>query len=562
MIWWANNFGATHRRVAINKLALRIRPVAMKKPAASIKRFALLRSAIFCSFCIAPTLVLAQSANIFAATKASPAMTSNASFDKAMELKALGDQQYQEYDTLRYDTSTAAYPWAAGYGVALEAANSYANRGNFYFTFKIPGRGKFEEEVERLRDGVVGRQAYLERIKQVETAAIAAHKASLALLEPLANTDPSNSAWQHALAIAYLDMAKVTFRDMSRTQSLVYSDKALAIQLRLVESQPTNTAWKLALANIYQRLGFAQKGIGWEDPFPGQTKRAEFDIRDKLQDADPKNPQWRHDLVSNNLRFAEMFWRYGHTTNQNGALLNAIDQLKVINVSDYSPQWQHEFALDYGRIGVMAAMVAGNGRKGAIRANEAFERALPLLRQQAEQNLGNLQWQREYASYLIESAKLQVWLEGSNQTTAIGQFTQVIDIRKAVLERDVTDARSQVDLIDAYKQFGDFHGNSSQGYPQAIALYSEAQRYLQMQSAKAPKDPAWLYYQLEVYKRIVFWQEDSLRARLGGYPDGLEAKGVAIRKEAQKVSDATFEKMLVIIKTLIDLHDQRLAKTP
>ena len=485
-------------------------------------------------------------------------MTSNASFDKAMQLKAQGDLRKQEYDTLRYDTSTAAYPWVAGHGVATEVAYSYANRGNFYFTFKIPGRGKLEEEVARLGAGVVRYEAYSQRTSQALAAALAAYRASLALLEPLANSDPRNSAWQHALAMAYLDMANVTYRDMSRAESLLYSDKALAIQLRLVESQPSNTAWKLTLANIYQRLGFAQKGIGWEDPFPGQTKRAEFDIRDKLQDADPKNPQWRHDLVSNNLRFAEMFWRFGHTTNQNGALLNAIDQLKVINVSDYSPQWQHEFALDYGRIGVMAAMVGGNGRKGAIRANEAFELALPLLRQQAEQNVGNMQWQREYAFYLMESAKLQAWAGDASRATGGYQFNQAIDVYKSVLERDLTDVRSQVDLMHAYKQFGDSYNNGGrQSYPGAIELYKEAQRYLQTQSTKAPKDPAWWYYQLEAYKLLAFFQDDPLRARLGGYPDGLEAKGVAIRQEAQKISDATFEKMLGIIKTLIEMDGQR-----
>ena len=530
----------------------------MKKPAPIEKLRVFLYAAILGSFCITP-IAAAQSANTPAITTASFPMTSNANFDKAMQLKALGDQRYKEYDTLRDDdASSAAYPWVAGYGVAIEVASNYANRGNFYFTFKIPGRGKLEEEVARLRPSVVGRKAHVERINQAKTAAIAAYKASLSLLEPLANSDPRNSAWQHALAMAYLDMAKVTFLDMSRTESFVYSDKALAIQLRLVASQPNNTAWKLALANIYQRLGFAQKGIGWEDPFPGQTKRAELDIRDKLQDADPKNPQWRHDLVSNHLRLAEMFRRFGHTTNENGALLNAADQLKTINLSDYSQQWQHDFALDHGRIAVVAAEMGGGTPKGAQRANESFLLALPLLRQQAEQNLGNIQWQREYAFYLMESAKLQISVRDAGRSVGVSQFNQAIDLYKAVLERNLNDARSQVDLVRAYMQFGDSYDlGGTEGYPSAIELFKEAQRYLQMQSVKAPKDPAWLYYQLEVYKSLSFFQTDPLRARLGGYPDGIDTKGLAIRKEAQKASDATFEQTLGIIKTLIELHDQR-----
>ena len=542
--------------VAMNVLAVNNGLIAKNKPAVITKAVVFLRVFVFSCVCIVQALVWAQTANTPAATKDSPSMTSNANFDKAMQLKALADQRKQEYETLQRDTSTAAYPWAAGYQAAVEAAYDYANRGNYYFTFKIPGRGKFEEDVGRLAAGVVHEKSRWPLINKTREAALAAYQGSLALLEPLSNSDPRNTAWQHALAMAYLDMANVTYRDMGREKSLAFSEKALAIQLRLAQSQPTNTAWKLALANIYQRLGFAQKGIGWEDPFPAKTKMAELDIRNQLQDADPQNPQWRHDLVSNSLRMAEMFWRFEHTSNLSGALLNAEDQLKEINLSDYSLQWQHEFALDYGRIAVMAAMVGGGSRKGAQRANESFMQALPLLRQQADQNLGNVQWQREYAALLIESAKLQNWLGGSNQSTAISQFNQAIDVRRAVLERDVTDARSQVDLVDAYKQFADFHTNSRRGYPEAIELYSQAQRYLQMQAAKAPKDPAWWYYQLEMYKGIGYWQGDPLRARLGGYPDGPGPKGDAARKEAQKTSDATFEKMLVIVQKLVDMHDR------
>ena len=294
--------------------------------------------------------------------------------------------------------------------------------------------------------------------------------------------------------MAYLDLARATYRETVREKSLIYSERALAIQLRLANSQPKNTAWKLALANVYRALGFAQPGLGWEDPYPGTTKRAEDAIRNALQDADPKNPQWRHDLVAINLRFADMFWRNGHTTNLHGSLRNAFDQIKGINFADYSPEWQHEFALDLGRIAVVAQ-------------DKPYERAIQTY--------------------------------------------------KAVLESDVSDMRSQVDLVAAYIRHSDIFGESRRFHPvDVLEPLGEGLRYLQMQSAKAPANPAWLYYQLQLYQHLGALQEDPLRARLGGYSDGAGPRGEAIRKEAQKASDATFAKMLVVIQKLVDMHSK------
>ena len=121
------------------------------------------------------------------------------------------------------------------------------------------------------------------------------------------------------------------------------------------------------------------------------------------------------------------------------------------------------------------------------------------------------------------------------------------------------DARSQVDLIEAYKQFNDVFqlGLSRSAVLEIVEHLEEGLRYLQMQSAKAPANTAWLYYQLELYHQLIFWQGDSLRARLGGYPDGAGPEGDAIRKRAQKMAEATFEKMLAIIRTLVDMHGRR-----
>lgn len=488
-----------------------------------------------------------------------PPATNNTNFEKAMTLKALGDQRNQEYQKWRRDLSREQFPLSAGYDVALEAVENHAQIRSYYFSFDIPGRGKLVEDVKRLAKGIERAEVKKMRTEQARIESLSAYEASLKIITPLADSDALNDPWQHALAMAYLDLARATYNEYSKAKSLAYSDAALAIQLRLANSQPANTTWKLALANVYQALGFAQKGLGWEDPFPGTTKRAEYAIRSALQDADPKNPQWRHDMVAIDLRFADMFLRVGHTTNLNGALLNAFDQIKEINFDDYSPQWQHEFALDFARIAVVAQEVGGGTTKSGLRAQAAMVLAIPQLRKQAEGNPGNKQWQRDYAYYLIESAKIENRLSDAAKKTARDQYASAIKIYKEVLQRDVGDARSQVDLVEAYKQFNDVFqlGLSRSAVLEIVEHLEEGLRYLQMQSAKAPANTAWLYYQLELYHQLIFWQGDSLRARLGGYPDGAGPEGDAIRKRAQKMAEATFEKMLAIIRTLVDMHGRR-----
>jgi hypothetical protein len=91
----------------------------------------------------------------------------------------------------------------------------------------------------------------------------------LAIVERLANSDPSNAGWQRDLSVSYQKVGEVEVEQGQYAQALDSYQHDLAIARRLAESDPSNGLWQRDLSQSYAKLGAAygaQKGSSWNLP--------------------------------------------------------------------------------------------------------------------------------------------------------------------------------------------------------------------------------------------------------------------------------------------------------
>jgi tetratricopeptide (TPR) repeat protein len=93
-------------------------------------------------------------------------------------------------------------------------------------------------------------------------AAIDSFQSALAIVEKLAEADPSNTGWQLDLAISLARLGEVSLDQGNTLRAVSEFQKAHAIFGRLGQSDPANVGWQSNLATSHAKLALAQRKNG------------------------------------------------------------------------------------------------------------------------------------------------------------------------------------------------------------------------------------------------------------------------------------------------------------
>jgi hypothetical protein len=114
--------------------------------------------------------------------------------------------------------------------------------------------------------------------------------------ERLAQAEPANTQWQHALAATYFRLGEVEMTAGQLAAARQAYEKALTIAERLAQAEPSNTQSQFALAGSHFRLAtVARKQGNNMRAHAGFAKQ--LDIMVKLTALDPGNALWRKALL-------------------------------------------------------------------------------------------------------------------------------------------------------------------------------------------------------------------------------------------------------------------------
>jgi hypothetical protein len=80
--------------------------------------------------------------------------------------------------------------------------------------------------------------------------ALKSHRDGLAMMDPLAKSNPGNALWQHDLSVSYWKLAGAFRKAGDKAMALDALRQGRAIMVRLTSLSPDNAAWKRDLAWI------------------------------------------------------------------------------------------------------------------------------------------------------------------------------------------------------------------------------------------------------------------------------------------------------------------------
>ncbi len=120
-------------------------------------------------------------------------------------------------------------------------------------------------------------------------------KRLLAIIQPLADSDPANSAWQRDLSVSFNQLGDLATAQGNLPDASRHFSSALAIAQRLADSDPANSAWQRDLSISFNKLGDLATAQG-NLPDASRHFSSALAIAQRLADSDRDNSAWQRDL--------------------------------------------------------------------------------------------------------------------------------------------------------------------------------------------------------------------------------------------------------------------------
>ncbi len=218
------------------------------------------------------------------------------------------------------------------------------------------------------------------------------YEEALVICRELAELDPSNTASQQDLGVAYnrVGWAHEAQGNLSEAKSAFES--ALEIAQWLAERQPGDASCQSDVAVAHNRVGGVLEAQGDLSGARASFYEAVVIARG-LAEQDPNNAGWQAALAMAQNRMGGVFEAEGNLPEARAALDESLAIYQWLAERDaHNMVWQSDLALAYNRVG---ASLEASGTLGEAQA--AFEEAFKINRRLVEQNPGNAEWQRDLA---------------------------------------------------------------------------------------------------------------------------------------------------------------------
>jgi tetratricopeptide (TPR) repeat protein len=153
--------------------------------------------------------------------------------------------------------------------------------------------------------------------------ALAAAQRSVALMEALSDSNPSEAGWRRDLSVSYEKVGDVQKAQGDLNGALKSYRHDLAIAEALSTSDPGNAQWRWDLSISYEKVGDVQQAEG---DLSGalESYHDSLAIREAVSASDPGNPGWRRDLAVSNERIAATLAKQNDVKGAIGAFEQAL----------------------------------------------------------------------------------------------------------------------------------------------------------------------------------------------------------------------------------------------
>ena len=140
--------------------------------------------------------------------------------------------------------------------------------------------------------------------------ALAEFRASLAISEKLAASDPRNAGWQRDLSVSREYVGDVLLAQGDAPGALAEFRASLTISEKLAASDPSNAGWQRDLSVSRESVGDVLLAQG-EAPGALADFRASLAIREALAASDPSNAVWQRDLMVGHYKLGTVILAQG-----------------------------------------------------------------------------------------------------------------------------------------------------------------------------------------------------------------------------------------------------------
>ncbi len=190
--------------------------------------------------------------------------------------------------------------------------------------------------------------------------AVALHRKSCELIEPVARERPSDAGVQEELARCLYLLAVTEDRADRRDEATVHFRRTIGLVEKMQQSKPLDNEFQCVLSTSYHVLGrlLVDTGHHAEAVEPYQNAIA---VREAMSRADPKRARWHSDCSGSCFRLGEVLESLGRISEAIGAYQKGVGQQRA--VCGLEPhEIKHRNALDV-QLRQVSRLLEANGRR-------------------------------------------------------------------------------------------------------------------------------------------------------------------------------------------------------
>ena len=234
-------------------------------------------------------------------------------------------------------------------------------------------------------------------------AAQALLQSTHAMIQPLAASDPGNTAWQRDLSVSLTKLGDLAVAQGNLAEAQRLFADSLSIVQRLAKSDPGHPGWQRDLSVSLKKLGdlaVAQGNLAEAQRLFADSLR----IAQRLAESDADNPQWQRDLFVSLHRLGNLAVAQGNIPERSAPVHRLPPHRPTPGRVRPRPP---RLATRPVRIAAKARRTGG-GQGNLAEAQRLFADSLRIAQRLAESDPGNAAWQRRLSESLNQLGDLAV----------------------------------------------------------------------------------------------------------------------------------------------------------
>jgi tetratricopeptide (TPR) repeat protein len=320
------------------------------------------------------------------------------------------------------------------------------------------------------------------------------------------------------LSASYQRIGNVQFAGGILAGALKSYRESLAFIERLMNSDPSNTGLQRDLATLHNKIGDVQVD---QNNLRGALDSYRHSLRfiDRLTKSDPSNVRWQYDLSVSYGKVGEVQQAQSDLDGALEAYRDTVVIFERLTKSDPgNAGWKYDLSISHGKVGEIQ-----QARRDLADALKSYRRALGIVEGLAKSYPANAGWQHDLSVLYNKIGDLEV--AQGNPANALSSYTESLTIRKLLAKSHPRDAGWQRDLAVSYEKIGDLQV-TQEDFLGATKSYSDS---FAIRDRLAKSDPDEVDWQRDLsvsYEKLGDSQiaQGDLTSALKSYNESLAIK--------------------------------------